>query len=186
MICGGGIDLPIYSLDGVSPKLPEEGRYWIAPDANIIGKVELAEDTSVWFGTTVRGDNEWIRIGARTNLQDLCVLHTDMGLPLEIGPDCTIGHRVILHSCTIGANSLIGMGATILSGAKIGRNCLVGANALVTERKEFPNNSLIKGAPAKIVHGWIEPEGSARLIGPSMRYVANSQRFAKGLKRVDP
>src|SRR5512137_910070 len=143
--------MPLYTLDGVAPRLPATGRYFVAPGAHLIGRVALEEDANVWFNCVLRGDNEWITIGARTNIQDNSVLHTDMGYPLTIGANCTIGHNVILHGCTIGEGSLIGMGATILNGAKIGRNCLVGANALVTEGKEFPDNSLIVGAPAKAI-----------------------------------
>ena len=123
--------MTLYSLDGVAPELPEDGRCFVAPDANLIGRVRLGEDANVWFGATLRGDNEWIDIGARTNIQDGSVLHTDMGSPLTIGPDVTVGHSVILHGCTIGEGSLIGMGATILNGAKIGKYCIVGANALI-------------------------------------------------------
>ncbi len=141
--------MPIYSLRGVRPALPAQGRYWIAPDANLIGDVRLAEDVAVWFGAALRGDNEPIVIGARTNIQDLCVLHTDLGSPLTIGEDCTIGHNVTLHGCTIADGSLIGMGAVVLNGAKIGRGCLVGARALVTEGKEFPDHTLIVGSPAQ-------------------------------------
>ena len=143
--------MPLYKIDGIPPRLPAAGRYFVAPGAHLIGRVELQEDANVWFGCVLRGDNEWITIGARTNIQDNSILHTDMGFPLTIGADCTIGHNVILHGCTIGEGSLIGMGATILNGAKIGRNCLVGANALVTEGKEYPDNSLIVGAPAKVI-----------------------------------
>ena len=133
--------MPLYKIDGIPPRLPAQGRFWIAPNASLIGRVALDEDANVWFGCVLRGDNEWITIGARTNIQENSVLHTDMGYPLDIGADCTIGHGVILHGCAIGDNTLIGMGATILNGAKIGRNCLVGANALVTAGKEFPDNS---------------------------------------------
>ena len=143
--------MPLYKIDGIPPRLPAQGRYWIAPNACLIGRVALDEDANVWFGCVLRGDNEWVTVGARTNIQENSVLHTDMGYPLDIGADCTIGHGVILHGCTIGDNTLIGMGASILNGAKIGRNCLVGANALVTEGKEFPDNSLIVGTPAKVL-----------------------------------
>ena len=143
--------MPLYALDGISPVLPGDHRFWIAPDAQIIGKVRLETDVSIWFGAVLRGDNEEIFVGARSNVQDGSLLHTDMGYPLTIGPDCTIGHHAILHGCTIGENSLIGMGATLLNGAKIGRNCLVGANALLTEGKEFPDDSLIIGSPARLV-----------------------------------
>jgi carbonic anhydrase/acetyltransferase-like protein (isoleucine patch superfamily) len=172
--------MPLYALDGSAPILPADQRYWIAPDAQVIGKVRLEEDASVWFGVVLRGDNEEILIGARSNVQDGSLLHTDMGFPLTIGPDCTIGHQVTLHGCTIGENSLIGMGATLLNGAKIGRNSLVGANALVTEGKEFPDNSLIVGAPAKLVRT-LDDAAIAKLRESAAHYVANWQRYAKGL-----
>jgi carbonic anhydrase/acetyltransferase-like protein (isoleucine patch superfamily) len=117
--------MPIHSLDGVTPELPGEGRFWVAPDAQVIGKVTLGDEVGIWFGAVLRGDNERITIGARSNIQEHCVLHTDMGYPLDIGPGCTIGHRAILHGCTVGENSLIGMGAIVLNGARIGANCLV-------------------------------------------------------------
>ncbi len=143
--------MPLYALDGIAPNLPAPDRYWVAPDAQIIGKVLLEEDASVWFASVLRGDNEPIRLGARSNVQDGCLLHTDMGYPLEIGADCSIGHHAALHGCSIGDNSLIGMGATLLNGVKIGRNCLVGAHSLLTEGKVFPDNSLIVGSPARVI-----------------------------------
>ncbi len=176
--------MPIYSLHGVRPTLPAEGRYWIAPDANLIGDVRLAQDVGVWFGAALRGDNEPIVIGTRTNIQDLCVLHTDLGSPLTIGEDCTVGHNVTLHGCTIADGSLIGMGAVVLNGAKIGRGCLVGARALVTEGKEFPDHSLIVGSPAKAMRT-LDAAAIAALRGAAAQYVANWRRYAAGLKRVD-
>ena len=175
--------MPIYALDDDVPVLPEEGRYWVAPDANLIGKVRLEEDASVWFGCTLRGDREWIVVGARSNVQEHTVIHTDPGFPLEIGPDCTVGHGVILHGCTIGAGSLIGMGATILNGARIGRNCLVGANALVTEGKVFEDGSLIVGSPAKAVRV-MDADAIARMQRGTKHYVENAKRYARGLRRV--
>lgn len=141
----------------------------------------LAEDANVWFGCVLRGDNEWITIGARTNIQDNSVLHTDPGFPLDIGDDCTIGHNAVLHGCTIGENSLIGMGATILNGAKIGKNCLVGANALITENKVFPDNSLIVGAPAQLKRE-LGPESAAQILESAKHYVENARRYARGLR----
>ncbi len=173
--------MPLYTLDGTPPRLPASGRYWVAPNAQLIGRVELCEDANVWFGCVLRGDNEWITIGARTNIQDNSILHTDMGFPLAIGADCTIGHGVILHGCTIGDTTLIGMGATILNGAKIGRNCLVGANALVTENREFPDNSLIVGSPAKVVRT-LGDEAVAGFLESAKHYVENAQRYAEGLE----
>jgi carbonic anhydrase/acetyltransferase-like protein (isoleucine patch superfamily) len=143
--------MPLYSLQDITPVVPEAGRYWIAPDAHVIGHVRLGRDVGIWFGAVLRGDNELIDIGEGTNIQDGVMIHTDEGSPLTIGAGCTIGHHAILHGCTIGPNSLVGMGATVLNNAKIGANCLVGANALVTEGKEFPDNSLIVGSPARAV-----------------------------------
>ena len=175
--------MAIWELDGIRPEIPNDGPWWVAPSADLIGRVRLKRDASVWFGAVLRGDNEWIEIGERTNIQDLSVLHTDMGYPMVIGPDCTIGHKVTLHGCTIGANTLIGMGATILNGAKIGNNCLVGAGALVTEGKEFPDNSLIVGAPAKAIRT-LDEAAVARIKGSATSYAANARRFADGLKPV--
>ncbi len=175
--------MSLYSLDGVAPELPPDGRCFVAPDANVIGKVRLGEDASVWFGATLRGDNEWIDIGARTNIQDGSVLHTDMGSPLTIGADVTVGHAVILHGCVVGEGSLIGMGATLLNGAKIGRFCIVGANALVTENKEFPDFSLIVGAPAKLVRQ-LDEASAKKLLASAAHYAQNGRRYAAGLKKI--
>src|SRR5258707_7243316 len=141
--------MAIYELDGQAPEFPADGNYFIADTATVIGKVRLLNSASVWFGSVLRGDNEWIEIGERSNIQENCTLHTDMGYPLTVGPECTIGHNVVLHGCAVGAHSLIGMGATLLNGVKIGRYSIVGAGALITERKEFPDHSLIVGAPAR-------------------------------------
>ena len=143
--------MAIYELDGTAPEFPADGLYWIADTASVIGKVRLHTNVSIWFGSVLRGDNEWIEIGTRSQIQDNATLHTDPGFPLTIGRDCVIGHNVVLHGCTIGNGSLIGMGAIVLNGAKIGANCLVGAGALVTEGKVYPDNSMILGAPAKAV-----------------------------------
>ena len=175
--------MTIYALDGQAPEFPEVGRYWVAPDAALIGKVRLHEDASVWFGSVLRGDNEWITIGARSNVQDGCVMHTDMGFPLEIGADCTIGHRVTLHGCVIGDHSLIGMGATILNGARIGRQCLVGAGALVTEGKQFADRTLIVGAPARVVRQ-LDEAAIVAFGRAASGYVRNYQRFSQGLAVV--
>ncbi|HLH48076.1 MAG TPA: gamma carbonic anhydrase family protein [Roseiarcus sp.] len=172
--------MPVYALDGVGPKLPPEGRYWLAPSANVIGKVALGEDCGVWFGATIRGDNEWISLGARTNVQESCMLHTDMGFPIDVGEDCTIGHNAILHGCAVGAGSLIGMGAIVLNGAKIGRGCLVGAGALITEGKNFPDRTLIVGAPARVIRE-LDDAAVATLKASAAHYVENWRRFAKGL-----
>ncbi len=175
--------MPLYLIDGIAPRLPDANRFWIAPNALLIGRVELGEDANIWFGSILRGDNEWIAIGARTNIQDNSVLHTDMGFPLTIGADCTVGHNVVLHGCSVGDNSLIGMGATILNGARIGKNCLVGANALVTENKEFPDNSLIVGAPAKLIRT-LDELAAQRNLESARHYVENARRYAGGLVAI--
>ncbi|GDX37992.1 gamma carbonic anhydrase family protein [Methylocystaceae bacterium] len=175
--------MPLYSLENISPRLPNNGQYFIAPGAHLIGRVELLEDANIWFNCVLRGDNEWITIGPRTNIQDNSILHTDMGFPLTIGADCTIGHNVILHGCTIDDNSLIGMGATILNGAKIGKNSLVGANALVTEGKEFPDYSLIVGAPAKVIRS-LGDEARMRHLESAKHYVENGRRYTQELKKL--
>lgn len=176
--------MPIYALGEAEPKLPESGRYWVAPDAHVIGNVELGEDAGIWFGAVLRGDNDLIRIGARTNIQDGAMVHVDPGSPVMIGEGCTIGHHAIIHGCTIGGNSLIGMGATVLNGAKIGNNCLVGANALVTEGREFPDNSLIVGAPARAIRT-LDDKAVESLRRSAAGYVRNWQRFKAGLRRID-
>ncbi|MFN4098523.1 MAG: gamma carbonic anhydrase family protein, partial [Pararhodobacter sp.] len=139
----------IYALGDLTPDIDPDS--WVAPDANVIGRVRLKAGASVWFTATLRGDNEWIEVGAGSNVQEGCTLHSDMGFPLTIGADCTIGHNVILHGCTIGDETLIGMGAIVLNGARIGRNCLIGAGALITEGKVIPDGSLVMGSPGKVV-----------------------------------
>jgi carbonic anhydrase/acetyltransferase-like protein (isoleucine patch superfamily) len=171
----------IYELDGVRPVIGRD--VWIAPGCHIIGKVELQDEAGVWFGVTMRGDNELIRIGRGSNVQENCVLHTDMGFPLTVGADCTIGHKAMLHGCTIGDGTLIGMGATILNGAVIGRGCLVGAGALVTEGKEIPDGSLVVGAPARVVRA-LDAAAQARLLKSAEGYRRNARRFAVGLKAL--
>jgi carbonic anhydrase/acetyltransferase-like protein (isoleucine patch superfamily) len=175
--------MPIYALGDNAPDLPPDGEYWVAPDASVIGRIKLGVDVGIWFGCVLRGDNEWITIGARSNVQEGTVMHTDPGAPLEIGEGCTIGHRAILHGCIIGDNTLIGMGATVLNRVRIGKNCLVGANALVTEGKEFPDNSLIVGSPAKVVRT-LDDAAIASLRGSADRYVANWKRYARDLKKI--
>ncbi|MBL8567523.1 MAG: gamma carbonic anhydrase family protein [Phreatobacter sp.] len=175
--------MPIYAIDGIKPVLPAEDRYFVAPDAHVIGNVRLGADVGIWFGAVIRGDNEPIEIGERTNIQEMCMLHTDPGAPMTIGADCTIGHKVILHGCVIGSSTLIGMGSTILNRARIGNNCLVGANSLVTEGKEFPDNSLIVGAPARAVRT-LDEAAIARLKVSAAHYVQNAYRFKKGLTQV--
>lgn len=171
----------IFSLDGIAPQI--DATAWVAHDANIIGRVVLAAQANIWFGVTIRGDNEEIRVGAGSNVQENCVLHTDMGFPLTIGADCTIGHKAMLHGCTIGDGSLIGMGATILNGAKIGRGCLIGAGALVTEGKEIPDGSLVMGAPGRVVRE-LDAEARARLLRSAEGYRRNAARFRAGLRAI--
>ncbi len=175
--------MPLYRLGERRPRTPAADRYWMAPDAQVIGDVVLEDEVGIWFGAVLRGDNERITIGAGSNVQEGCVLHTDMGFPLEVGPRCTIGHRAILHGCRLGAGTLVGMGATVLNGVRIGAGCLVGANALVTEGKAFPDRSLIVGAPAKAVRT-LDPEAVARLEASAANYVANWRRFAAELHVV--
>jgi carbonic anhydrase/acetyltransferase-like protein (isoleucine patch superfamily) len=175
--------MAIYELDGQRPDLPADERYWIAETAAVIGTVRLKRDASVWYGASLRGDNEWVEVGERSNIQENCILHTDIGFPLTIGAGCTIGHSVILHGCSIADDSLIGMGAIVLNGVKIGRHCLVGAGAVVTEGKVFPDNSLIVGAPARAVRE--VNEKILQLIAESAEfYVNNWQRYRKGLKKI--
>jgi len=175
--------MAIYELDGQRPDLPADERYFVAESAAVIGTVRLKRDASVWYGASLRGDNEWVEVGERSNIQENCILHTDIGFPLTIGAGCTIGHSVILHGCTIADDSLIGMGAIVLNGVKIGRHCLVGAGAVVTEGKEFPDNSLIVGAPARAVRE--VNDKILQLIAESAQfYVNNWQRYRKGLKKI--
>jgi carbonic anhydrase/acetyltransferase-like protein (isoleucine patch superfamily) len=175
--------MAIFELDGVAPDLPSDGRYWIAESATVIGRVRLKRDASVWFGSVLRGDNEWIELGERSQIQDNATLHTDPGFPLTIGDNCVIGHNVVLHGCGIGANSLIGMGAVVLNGAKIGKNCLVGAGALVTEGKAFADNSLIVGSPARVMRSLDDKAVQAIAAGADI-YVRRWQHYARALKRI--
>jgi carbonic anhydrase/acetyltransferase-like protein (isoleucine patch superfamily) len=173
----------IYKLNENKPEFPEGGNFWVAPDANVIGKIRLSAGASVWFGATLRGDNEWIDIGVGSNVQENSVLHTDIGFPLTIGHNCTIGHKAVLHGCSIGDQSLIGMGAIVLNGAQIGRNCLIGAGALITEGKIIPDNSLVVGAPGKVVRSLTEAEIEG-LLASAIGYQTNMRRFAEGLKAI--
>ena len=173
--------MALYELDGVKVETPGEGTYWVAPNAVLLGKVRLEQDASVWFGAVLRGDNELITVGARSNVQDGCVLHTDPGFPLTIGSDCTIGHMVMLHGCTIRRGSLIGIGSIILNGAKIGEECLIGANTLIAEGKEIPPRSMVLGSPGKIIRQ-LSDDDVKRFSGAAGRYVTNWKRFASGLK----
>lgn len=175
--------MPLYALGDDRPTTPADNDYWVAPDAHVIGKVTIGVDVGIWFGAVLRGDNEMITIGTGTNIQEGTMVHTDMGYPATIGMGCTIGHHAIIHGCTIGDNSLIGMGATVLNGAKIGNNCLVGANALVTEGKEFPERSLIVGSPAKAIRT-LDDVAVERLKSSAAHYVANARRFRQGLGSI--
>lgn len=176
--------MTVYALGAHSPQLPPKGAYWIAPTAAVIGAVVLKNDASVWYGAVLRGDNDPLVVGEGSNIQDNSVLHTDAGAPVTIGDHVTIGHKVILHSCTVGNGSLVGMGSTLLSRCVIGANCLVGAGSLVTEGKVFPDNSLIVGAPARVVRT-LTAEEIARLKASAEHYVANWRRHAAELRRVD-
>lgn len=172
--------MPIHTLDGVSPQLPADGAYWIAPTATVIGKVRLGAGVGVWFGAVIRGDGEPIVIGENTNIQEQTVIHTDPGFPVTVGAGCTIGHRAIVHGCTIGDHVLIGMGAIVLNGAMIGDDCLIGAGALIPEGREIPPGSLVLGMPGKVVRP-LSADEIARNRSAAAHYVANWKRFARGL-----
>lgn len=174
--------MPLYEFRGKRPSC--HATAWVAPSADLIGEVQLAEDTSVWFGAVIRGDNTPIPIGARSNIQEGAMLHSDPGAPLTIGEDCTVGHHAILHGCTIGNRVLIGMGATVLNRAMIPDDCIVGANALVTEGKTFPRGSLIVGSPARAVKQ-LDEAAIASLKVSAAHYVENGREAADGLKQID-
>ena len=177
--------MAIYQLGDTGDGRPRiAATAWVADSARVIGRVVLGEFASVWYGAVLRGDNEWITVGARSNVQEGCVLHTDMGFPLTLGDDVTVGHQVVLHGCTVGDGSLIGIQAVLLNGARIGKNCLVGAGSVVTEGKEFPDNSLIFGSPAKLVRV-VTPEQSASMRLGAAHYVDNALRHQRGLRRID-
>ena len=173
--------MTVYALGAVAPQLPGEGEYWIAPNAAVMGNVILKKNASIWWGATLRGDNDPITIGENSNIQDGSVLHTDAGSPLTIGANVTVGHMVMLHGCAVGDNSLIGIGSIILNGARIGRNCLLGANVLITEGKEIPDNSLVMGAPGKVVREVSEHQAMV-LTGSAIHYVENWKRYARDLR----
>lgn len=175
--------MPLYDLDGTAPTLPEDGSAWIAPGAQVIGRVTLAEGVSIWFNAVLRGDNEPMTIGRDSNVQDGCVFHVDPGFPLVVGAEVTVGHKAILHGCSVGDGSLIGMGAVVMNGAKIGESCLVGANALVPEGKEFPPRSLILGQPAKLVRE-LDDATVALIREASARYRARQDQYRAGLREV--
>ena len=173
--------MALYQLDELAPRLAPGA--WVADSAQVIGNVELGVNASVWFGAILRGDTELLKIGSGSNVQDGSVLHADVGFPVTLGENVTVGHKVMLHGCTVGDGSLIGIGAVVLNGAKIGRHCLVGAGALVTEGKEFPDGSMIIGSPAKVVRQ-LMPEQIAGLLRSAAHYVANAKRFSAGLKKL--
>ncbi|OIQ75299.1 2,3,4,5-tetrahydropyridine-2,6-dicarboxylate N-acetyltransferase [mine drainage metagenome] len=173
--------MAIYEFDGVCPTVAESA--WVADSAEVIGQVDLAADVSIWFGVVVRGDTDAIRIGARTNIQDLSVLHADFGMPLTLGTGVTVGHKAMLHGCSVGDDSLIGIGAVVLNGARIGKGCLVGAGALVTEGKEFPDGSMIIGSPAQVVRN-LTPEQLQALRQSAQHYVDNARRFKTSLHKI--
>lgn len=175
--------MAVYNLGNVTPELPNDDEYWIAPTAAVMGRVILKKNASVWWGATLRGDNDPIIVGEGSNIQDGSVCHTDTGSPLTIGANVTVGHMVMLHGCTIGDNTLVGIGSVILNGAVIGKNCLIGANCLITEGKEIPDNSLVMGAPGKVVRE-LSPEQAARMAMGSAHYVENWKRYRRELSQV--
>jgi carbonic anhydrase/acetyltransferase-like protein (isoleucine patch superfamily) len=170
----------VYTLGGVSPTLPADDEYWIAPNAVVLGNVILKKNASIWFGAALRGDNDPITVGVNSNVQDNSVLHTDSGSPLTIGDNVTVGHLVMLHGCTIGDGSLIGIGSIVLNGARIGRNCLIGAGSLITEGKVIPDNSMVMGSPGKVVRELSDEQGAQLSLG-ALGYVRNWKRYKSGL-----
>jgi len=175
--------MPVYALGEISPRLPETGNFWVAPDAQVMGNIVLLENASIWFAAVLRGDNETITIGENSNVQDGSILHTDVGFPMRLGKNVTVGHQAMLHGCTVGDNSLVGIGATILNGAKIGKNCLIGAHALVGEGKEIPDNSMVLGMPGKVVRELGE-DNEKMMIASAAHYVENWQRYKRDLKKI--
>ena len=176
--------MAMYELDGVRPTLPEGGQCWIAGSAEVMGNVILHKNASVWYGCVLRGDNDPIIIGENSNIQDLTVIHTDIGAPVTIGANVTVGHRVIMHGCEIGDDTLIDMGSTNLNRVKIGKNCIIGANALISEGKEIPDNSLVMGAPGKVVKE-VSPQQVQMIRMSAMHYVENWKKHAAGMKKID-
>jgi carbonic anhydrase/acetyltransferase-like protein (isoleucine patch superfamily) len=175
--------MPVYSLGDAHPDLPAEGEYWIAPNATVIGRVTLKRNASVWFGAVLRGDNAPIVVGENSNVQDGCVLHTDDAFPLTIGAGVTVGHQAMLHGCTIGDNSLIGIGAVVLDGARIGRNCLIGAKTLIAEGKEIPDGSLVVGSPGRVLRP-LSDDQLRMLQQSAAHYVGNWKRYVAGLSET--
>ncbi len=175
--------MAIYSLSNDAPQFPQSGNYWVAPNATLIGKIILHENTSIWWGAVLRGDNEPIIIGENTNIQDGSILHNDVGIGLTIGKNVTVGHMAMLHGCEIGDNSLIGIGAVIMNRVKIGKNCIIGAKALIPEGKEIPDNSLVMGAPGKIIRE-VSPEQEQFLLASAAHYVGNWKRYKSELSKI--
>ncbi len=175
--------MTLYALDGIAPTLPESGEAYVAPGARVIGRVTLAEEASIWFNAVLRGDNEPIVVGAGSNVQDGCVCHTDPGFPLTIGAGVTVGHNAILHGCTIGDGTLVGMGAVVLNGAKIGKGCLIGANALVTEGKEIPDHSMVVGQPGKVIRQ-VDERMAAELRRAAEAYRKRQSQYREGLSEI--
>lgn len=173
--------MTVYHLDALAPELPADGDYWIADGAVVVGRVRLGRAVGIWFGAVLRAEDEWISVGEGSNVQDGCVLHVDPGYALTIGRNCTVGHRAVLHGCTIGDGTLVGMGAKVFNGARIGRNCLIGANSLITENKVIPDGSLVLGAPGKVVRSLDETE-IGRLAVSAEQYQARWHRYAAGLR----
>ena len=175
--------MALYSIDGIAPELPENGDYWIADSAEVMGRVRLEPGASVWFAAIIRGDNDLITIGQDSNVQDGAVIHTDPGVEVRIGKGVTIGHQAMLHGCSVGDYSLIGIGATVLNGVTIGKNCLIGAHAFIPEGREIPDNSMVLGAPGKVVKE-ISPEMAKVLEASAESYVRNHRWFKQGLKKI--
>ncbi len=176
--------MAIYEIEGISPTLPQSGNYWVAETATVMGRVILKENASIWYGAVLRGDNDPITIGENTNIQDGSVIHTDIGMPCTVGAHVTVGHMVMLHGCTVGDESLIGIGATVLNGARIGRNCIIGAHALIPEGKEIPDNSLVMGAPGKVIKQVSEQQVAMFRLSAE-HYVENWKKHRTGLRRID-
>jgi carbonic anhydrase/acetyltransferase-like protein (isoleucine patch superfamily) len=178
-----GCPMTLYALQNWRPELPAAGEYWIAPNASLIGRVRLLKGASIWFGSVLRGDNDWITVGERCNVQDLCIVHADPGMPVVLGSNVSIGHGVVLHGAIVGDNTIIGMGATLLNRAKIGKNSIVGAHALVPEGKEYPDNSLLIGVPAKVVRS-IPEEQTGMLTLNAQIYFDRWQRYRQDLTEI--
>lgn len=175
--------MPVYEVDGAVPEFPPGGEYWIAPNAVVMGRVRLMKHASIWFGAVLRGDNEWITIGENSNIQDNSVIHSDPGQPVIIGDNVTVGHKVILHSTTVGDGTLVGMGSILLNRSRIGKNCLIGAGTLIAEGKEIPDNSLVLGSPGRVMKQLSEQQLAILKMSANV-YVQNYQRFRTTLKEV--